>query len=293
MIENRQVYLADGRRLGYVECGAESGAPVIYFHGIPGSGREAQLLEAAARARGLRVIAPDRPGYGRSERNPSGSLTSWAQDVAQLAGTLGVDRFAVLGVSGGAPYALACAWQLADRVTAAALVCALGPMDSSDALRDMAWPERFMLTSARCRPGLVRCVVGMLAWWIRRNPEGFLIGIARMAPAPDRAVLQRPLVRTVLARSMEESVRGGTAGVLSDLRTYTRPWGFDVRDLDLPLQLWHGERDRTVPVQAARRLARRLPRSRFHVLDGEGHYSLPLNHMGAILDGLAPASQRI
>lgn len=287
------MHLDDGRRLGYVECGAESGAPVIYFHGIPGSGREAQLLEAAAWARGLRVIAPDRPGYGRSERNPSGSLTSCAQDVAQLAGTLGLDRFAVLGVSGGAPYALACAWQLADRVTAAALVCALGPMDSADALRDMAWPERFMLASARCRPALVRGVVGMLAWWIRRNPEGFLTGIARMAPAPDRSVLQRPLVRTVLAQSMAESVRGGTAGVLSDLRSYTQPWGFDLQDLDLPLQLWHGERDRTVPVQVARRLAGRLPGCRFHVLDGEGHYSLPLNHMGAILDGLAPPPQRI
>lgn len=293
MIEYRQVRLTDGRRLGWSEYGAGRGVPVVYCHGIPGCGREAQLLEADATARGLRVIAPDRPGYGRSDSNLSGSLTAWAEDVRQLAETLGLERFAVLGVSGGGPYALACAWCLSDRVSAVALVGALGPMDSSYALRDMAWPERLMLELARRRPGFVRYIVQVLSWAMRRNPERFLRRVARMASEPDRAVLQRPLVRAVLARSLEESVRGGTAGVLSDLRTYTRPWGFDVGNLDLPVQSWHGQQDRTVPVEVARRLARRLPRCRFQVLDGEGHYSLPLNHMGAILDGLVPGPQRI
>ncbi|MEJ2643979.1 MAG: alpha/beta hydrolase [Gammaproteobacteria bacterium] len=293
MIENGEVQLIDGRRLGYAEYGDLRGVPVLYFHGAPGCSREARLLHAAAPVRELRVIAPDRPGYGRSESCPTSRLGNWPEAVAQLADALGLGSFAVLGVSGGGPYALACAWRLKERVTAAALVCALAPMDSPEAFRDMAGSERFMLELARRRPGVVRYVVSVLTWLIRRDPDRFFARIARTTAEPDRRVLERPLVRTVLALSLKEAVRVGAAGLLSDLRNYTRPWEFDPQTVDLPVQLWHGAQDRTVPVQSSRRLARRLPHCRLIELGGEGHYSLPLNHMGEILDGLVRAAQRI
>src|SRR5438046_6812360 len=126
--EVRQLRLRDGRRLGYCEHGVRAGKPILYFHGWPGSRIEAQLAAPAARRYNARLIAVDRPGFGMSDFKAHRTLLDWPADVAELADTLGLDRFAVAGVSGGGPYALACARRIPDRLTSVIVVCGLGPM---------------------------------------------------------------------------------------------------------------------------------------------------------------------
>ena len=123
-----RIRLADGRRLGYAEYGDPEGKPLFYCHGFPASRLEAALLDPSARKAGVRVVAADRPGCGLSDFQPDRRIGDWPGDVVELAGALGIDRFAVVGVSGGGPYALACARKIPQRLTAAAVVCGLGPV---------------------------------------------------------------------------------------------------------------------------------------------------------------------
>src|SRR5215831_6622757 len=128
--ENSTVILADGRRIGYAEWGDADGRPLLYFHGWPGSRLEGRLGAEAARASGVRLVALDRPGMGLSDRLPRRRLIDWPSDVAAVADALGLRRFAVLGISGGGPYAVACARMLADRLIGVGVVSSLAPMDA-------------------------------------------------------------------------------------------------------------------------------------------------------------------
>src|SRR3954465_14232198 len=126
---DRTIRLRDGRRLGYAEWGGLGGPPVLYFHGWPGSRLEGRLADEAARGEGVRLIALDRPGMGLSDYQPRRRLVDWPDDVLQLATALGLERFAVLGISGGGPYAAVCAWKLPEQLTRAEIVSSLAPLD--------------------------------------------------------------------------------------------------------------------------------------------------------------------
>jgi len=128
---NQTIKLADGRKLGYDEFGSQDGRPVFYFHGTPSSRLEWQLFgsDALAKALRLRLIVPDRPGMGLSSFAAGRRISDWPADVASLADHLGMQRFAVLGYSGGGPYAVACALALPERLTRVGVVSGAGPFD--------------------------------------------------------------------------------------------------------------------------------------------------------------------
>ncbi|MFM8332503.1 MAG: alpha/beta fold hydrolase, partial [Candidatus Methylumidiphilus sp.] len=140
--------LRDGRLIGYAEFGDPEGFPVVYCHGFPASRLEGGLLDAAARRQRVRVIAADRPGYGLSAWQADRAMTDWPDDISQLLAHLGIERFAVLGVSGGGPYGLSLLAKLADRVVAASFVCPLGPVYQPELVQAMHWPARLGFVSA-------------------------------------------------------------------------------------------------------------------------------------------------
>jgi pimeloyl-ACP methyl ester carboxylesterase len=276
--------LNDGRRLGFAELGDAAGAPVIYCHGFPASRLEGRLIASAAERRKARVIVPDRPGYGLSDRKPERTIAEWADDVAELAAALGLERFSVLAVSGGAPYGLALAARLAGRVEGAAVVCGLGPVYRPEALRSMHWPGRYGFQWARTAPGLTRLVYGgLLGRLMRVRPEFALFLLTVAIPESDRRTLSRPEVRAVLAASVREALRPGVEGPLMDLGLYARDWGFDPAGIKAPVTFWHGEADATVPVSHVALLAEWLPHAEVRRLAGEGHFSLPIERADDIL----------
>ena len=138
----KPLYWKDGRRLEWSEFGASDGRPVIAFHGTPSSRLDFAPTDGVARRLGVRVIAPDRPGHGGSSPVRGRTLAGGAADIVELADHLGLDRFAVLGFSGGGPHAFACASQLGDRVSAVVGASAAGPVDQSGGLAGMSTTDR-------------------------------------------------------------------------------------------------------------------------------------------------------
>ncbi|HEX8011488.1 MAG TPA: alpha/beta fold hydrolase [Casimicrobiaceae bacterium] len=278
--------LADGRLLACLALGDPAGSPVLYFHGYPGSRLESRLAAGAARRRGLRLLAPDRPGFGASTFQPGRTIGAWAADVAELADCYGLERFAVLGVSGGGPYALACAARIPGRLSRVALVGALGPPGRRPLVRDMVAVNRLALALAARSPSVARLGVELAARWIRRHPEHHLALMTVAAPAADRRVLADPAYRALLTASTAEALRQGGRGAARELTLLARPWDFSLREIFVPVRIWQGLADNIVPPAMARDLAAGLPRSELNCVPDEGHLSLIVRRLDAVLADL-------
>lgn len=237
---------------------------------------------------GVRLIAADRPGIGGSDLQPDRRLLDWPADVVHLANHLGLARFTVVGVSGGGPYAAACAYSIAERLDAVGIVSGVAPLEDSLLVDGMLWPNRVLLDIAHRAP-----------WLIRRSlPAAAILGLAprhaiglfaRVLGSPDRDVLARPEVGDAIARSLAESLRQGTRGHADELLILTRPWGFRLEEVSCDVYLWHGERDRVVPPSHGRRLCEGLPRAHCDVRAREGHFSLVIDYAADIFRALRVA----
>jgi pimeloyl-ACP methyl ester carboxylesterase len=247
--------------------GRPHGKPLLYCHGWPSCRAEGRLADQPAKASRVRMIAPDRPGIGLSDFQPRRRLVDWPDDAAQLADALGLARFAVLGVSGGGPYAAACAWKLPQRLTGAGIVSGFGPLDVPGATAGMTRQNRLLFRVVGRLPVLPRLLMGLTAVQARRRPDRLLDRTS--VAAVDRAGWQR--VREVFQASLPETFRAGGRGPAWELRLYARPWGFGLQDVRMPVHLWHGEQDANAPVAMGRHLAAAIPDCRTRFYPGEGH----------------------
>jgi pimeloyl-ACP methyl ester carboxylesterase len=276
-----------GRRIAYTSYGAPGGTPVIYCHGFPSSRREALLLHASALAADARIISADRPGYGDSDDQPGRALADWSDDVACLADGLGLERFAVLGVSGGGPYALACAWRLPERVHACALVCPLGPIYIDDLLHRMNWAVRTNLAMGRQPAWLCNLLYGGPTPAVLQRWPNLVESVRSIAAPPaDRAVLADADNAAILSRTIADAMRNDAAGPRRDLVLYSHDWHIPFADIRHHIRIWHGDADGTVPIDHARWYADHLPNAHLIEMPGEGHYSVPLGHAREILAAL-------
>jgi pimeloyl-ACP methyl ester carboxylesterase len=282
-MKDGRITLRDGRALAFAEYGDPAGKPVFYFHGFPGSRIEAGLASAAASATRVRLIAMDRPGYGRSEFEPGRRIIDWADDVADLADALRIDRFAALGVSGGGPYLCACALRMSRRLTHAGIFCGLGPLDRAGATRCMLPLNRLSLGLASLVPSAATPMARLVAVVMRGWPGFAMAHFARRLPEVDRAFLQNADSRGVFIDSYREALRDGARGTAWDLRLYTRPWGFRQEDVVMPVHFWHGERDTIVPPSLARMQHLALQDCRARIFPDEGHFSVVFNQARSML----------
>lgn len=268
---DRRVQLRDGRRLGYAEYGAADGKPVFFFHGIPGSRLFRHPDGSIARSLGVRILAPDRPGMGLSDYKPGCTLLDWPDDVLDLADALGIERFAVAGFSGGGPYAAACAFRLPHRLTAAALISGIGPLDAPGALEGMLSSNRLGYRVGRWMGWFWwRLIFRLYYSGVRRHPEK----LARMSEEESRAdhvAFARPGVREMFVRNFVEAFRQGTEGAARDGWLLSRPWGFGLEAVETPVFLWQGEEDVVVTPAMARHMAAKISGCRATFLPGEGH----------------------
>jgi pimeloyl-ACP methyl ester carboxylesterase len=266
------VALADGRTLAGALFGPPDGAPLFYFHGMPGSrGEPALFAEPAATTLGLRIVALERPGYGASDPSPGRTILAWAQDVAAAADHLGIPRFAVLGYSGGGAYALACAYALPERVTKATVIEGLGAFDRGGALDALPWfhPQRLMLGVG----AVVGPVLTATAWCIAATGRRWPGALVRMMSRSDRALAaRRPDVVAWMAAGMfGAALRQGLGAVVHELRLAIRPWGFPLEDVKVPVRFVHGKDDANCTPDMAEALHARMPGSTLQLLDDAGH----------------------
>lgn len=282
---NQQFGLPDGRQLGFAEYGDLNGEPVFYFHGWPSSRLEPRSGQSLCARLGVRMIAPDRPGYGLSDFKARRTIPDWVSDVRALADYLAIKRFVVLGVSGGGPYAAACAAKMPERLVAALMVCSIAPADAPDATKGMVALHRCLLSFARTTPRLAQCVAGMCMKFFWREgaqviPEQVE---TRLPPADQRALGSADLRQTLIASS-KEALRQGVRGAATDGLLYARPWGFKLQDIKMPVHLWQGEKDVIVPPAMGRYLAKAIPDCHAKFYEDDGHFSLAFNRLEEILE---------
>jgi pimeloyl-ACP methyl ester carboxylesterase len=264
--------LPDGRTLSYAEFGDPNGLPVLAIHGTPGSRLMFGLTDAAARERGLRIIAPDRPGYGHSDYRRNPSLMRSAEDFVALVDTLKTERLAVIGVSGGGPHAVATASAMLDRVALLALVSPVGPIAECRKQVRMSRMHRLIFT----RMGRSTPACASFFWSLRgmvRWAPGVAYRVLQQRVTPtDRFVLGRSEVEVNLRAAICEGLRPGIKGALQDLRLFCSPWDLPIGEIDVPAVVWQGSDDTIVPPSAAYHLATKLPNCRLDVIQQAGHY---------------------
>ena len=280
------------------ELGDPDGFVVVYHNGTPCSRLLPEWWDAPARERGLRIIGFDRPGYGNAPPEPNRTLRSVSNMTAAIMDDLGVDRFAVIGVSGGGPYALACAAFLPERVVAA--ISAAGSSGFDEAIdAGMMDPEEIELTreqalrpTAERRRDMGRFYDAQVEQFRSADVEGFTRAVGE---DPDTATAEQRATTAYVLGAVQEALRPGWDGWLDDGLAMLQPWGFEPADIRQPVGVWHSEQDTMVPVEHARRLVEAIPHAEPFLPAGLGHGEVCCRLEGPMLDWIVskvPAADR-
>lgn len=272
------VQLSDKRHLAYAEYGDSNGAPVFLFHGLPGSRLSWGLIPSKPFPSGLRLIAPDRPGYGKSDSKPRRTLLDWADDIRELADALGIEKFAVVGVSGGGPGALACAWKMPERITAAGVVASPAPTNAAGVFEGMSKTNRFFMKLAWYLPWLSNLNIRLLVSVIRRDPARYINTMKYKVHKVDKIILDRAEIQDMLIRDFTEALRDGSDGMVSDMSVnHGQPWGFPLDKIKINVQFWFCELDHSVPAAMGQYLRNTVPDSEAIFVPDAGHLWILVN----------------
>ena len=277
------IKLSDGRQLAYAEYGDPDGIPVMLFHGLPGSRLAWGLLPGNIFLQGMRIIAPDRPGYGRSSPNAGRSLLDWTEDVRVLAEQLNIGRFCIVGVSGGGPGALACASAMPELLSCVGVVAGPAPTNAPGVFEGMGSVNRFFLRLASSVPAISTLNTRFIAWVVRCNPGHYIDMMQRKLHEVDRAVLADAGIREMLIGDFKEALRQGGQGMVDDMAAnHGEPWDFRLDKIKTKVVFWYGALDHSVPTAMGQYLSEQVPNSDYHLVDNAGHL-WPLTHLKEIL----------
>lgn len=261
--------LADGRCLAYAQYGLDTGRPLVVLHGLPGGRTQARMMDAAARQAGVRVIAPDRPGFGYSDPAPNLGFMDYAADLGQLLDHLSIPRATVAGISGGGAFALACAYRLPGRVSQCILIAGMAPTPTPWR-KGLSLQGRLLFFLAARWPWLAAALMRR-AYSGDPDRPALRRTIAQL-PAPDRRILERADVRDLFfGEAAQDNLRQGVASAIHELALFTRPLGFSLRDITVPVHLIHGQVDANVPLVVAEHLASQIPSARLEVIADAAH----------------------
>ena len=285
--------LSDGRTLGYAEYGSLRGVPVFYFHGFPGSRLEAAIVEDELVDLDMHLVAIDRPGMGLSDYQRSRTILDFPEDVQELAEYLGFENYGVLGVSGGGPYAIACACKIpSETLTGCAVVSGSGPYHlTKDGL---GLGEKVVLFVAKNLPWLFRFILWLqlgrsvtnMDWWEENYSK-----LGRGVPVTDERILNSRCVKASIIAKSIEAFRQGCRGLVTDFQLYSEDWGFKLSEIpyENKVSIFHGELDKNVPISSAKSLSEEIPKCKTEFYPDEGHLSVLINKFEEIMQTFSDA----
>lgn len=267
------VGLRDGRRIGFAEFGDPRGRGIVWLHGTPGARRQVpHEARAISLERGVRIVGIDRPGIGSSTRYNYPNIRSFATDLETVVDALGMDTMAVIGLSGGGPYALAAGAVLKERVAAVGVLGGVAPTIGPDAIDggvvSLAVRLSWLLEHGQAPLGFA---LAHLIRGIRPLASPGLELFARVSPEGDRRLLGRPEFKAMFIDDILNGTRRQIHAPIADAISFTRDWGFNASDVQVPVVWWHGDADHIIPFAHGRHMVSRLPHAELRILPGESH----------------------
>lgn len=269
------VFLPSGRRLGYAEFGDPTGPVVLWFHGTPGGRRQLPIVgRRAAEKLGLRVVLVERAGSGLSDAHRYEQIGDWAADMAHVADVLGAERLGVVGLSGGGPYALACAGMpaLRDRVAAVAILGGVTPSVGPDATASGAivLARRLSAVTSALRRPFAAVTAGLLTPVIPLAHLAYS-GLAAAMPDGDKRVFANPEIEAMFIDDIVHAAAGRFQALLDDARLFGVDWGFRLADVTVPVKWWHGDADSIISLADAQAAAAHLSDVDLLLMPDESH----------------------
>jgi pimeloyl-ACP methyl ester carboxylesterase len=281
------IQLESGRKLGYAEYGPTTGRPLVWFHGTPGARRQISPdAREAAYERDVRIIAVERPGIGDSTPHLYDSIIDFSEDMEQLRAALELEQFGIAGLSGGGPYALACAHQMPEYVIAVAVLGGVAPTIGIDAAEGGAVNlTRYFGPVVQHARGPLGSIMRGLVKGLEPLADQAIDLFAKVMPPGDQRVFADEAVREMFQDDLLRGSKTNMQALIADVVLFGRHWGFNLRDIQVPIHMWYGDADNIVPVEHGEHMAEIIPDSNLRIRPEEGH----LGGLGAsheILDAI-------
>lgn len=267
------IAVGEGRQLGFAEFGAPQGRAMFWLHGTPGARRQIPLeARVYATEANIRLIGVDRPGIGSSTPFQYETISQFPDDLRTVADTLGIDKMAIIGLSGGGPYTLACAAAMPERVVAAGILGGVAPAAGPDAIDSNLMRLVRLAEPVLDRAGRpISMVAAALIRMVRPVASPALELYARLSPEGDREMLSRPEFKAMFLDDLLNGSRKQLAAPIADSVLFARPWGFRLSDVQVPVHWWHGDADHIIPFAHGEHAVSLLPDARLYPMPGESH----------------------
>jgi pimeloyl-ACP methyl ester carboxylesterase len=264
----------DGRRLSVESVGDPDGKPVFLLHGTPGGSNGPRPRGIVPYRLGIRLVTYDRPGYRGSDRMEKRAVADAAVDVKAIADYFGFERFSVVGRSGGAPHALACAAILNENVICAAALGSLAPYDADDIDWNAGMTDSNVKAyrNAEADLGTLISTLNEQAKQARSNSEGLLKLLWPELGGHDKEVIGDIALRRIIAQVHAEALRDTADGWIDDVVALASPWGFELSQITAPVKLWSGSDDVFSPAEHTYWLAKRIQNAELEVAPGKAHF---------------------
>lgn len=263
--DDPQFVTVGGNSVAYATYGDPTGEPVVFFHGTPGSRLLGDVYDDVARSNGVRVLAFDRPGYGRSAAWQEFTLSDSGAVLAAILDDVGVEDAGLVAFSGGTPHAFAAVDEHPDRVRGVEVVSGGVPASMRESTPT---PQRVLGRLAATTPRLFSGLLRGQAWVARHLPPSFVVAQYTTNDGLDEVP---DGVAATVKRDFVEAVGERRAGVRRESRQFTDDWAVSPAAVDCPVRWWHGEQDSNAPLDGAERMAAALPDCDLRVVPDTDH----------------------
>lgn len=267
--------LSDGRDLAYMEWGDPKGFPSFYFHGTPSSRIEGAFADHAAKMHGVRLIAIDRPGFGRSTFKRRHTFCDWPRDILQLADSLELDTFGVTGHSGAGPHLFVCGAKIdPERLKFVGALAPWAPVATPDIFASLNPLDRFYAGISRRTPWITNASFAPLGWAAKNWQSLFFRLMKKSVSSADKHMLEDSNLLRIFKAMELEAFRQGSKGAAHEAYLAYGDWGFDISEIRIPTFIWLGREDIFVSPRMGLYMENKIPDAELHMLEGQGHFCI-------------------